>query len=82
MKANSSEVSDFPAQDAAVAFDCKNVGLELVASDYGRAIMSSGFVMGHYEDIVMRDATGHYYLLIADFSSQTMVGVGKYDMGR
>lgn len=82
VKANSSEVSDFPAQDAAVAFDCKNVGLELVASDYGRAIMSSGFVMGHYEDIVMRDATGHYYLLIADFSSQTMVGVGKYDMGR
>ncbi|WP_065219465.1 MULTISPECIES: PKD-like family lipoprotein [Butyricimonas] len=74
IKSNQTVVVGLPVQSSGIAFDCNNVGLELVMSDYG---------WNHYEYMVMKDEGEHYYLLVADFCSfmtQNMIGVGKYDM--
>ena len=74
VKSNRTEVSTLPDQAEGVAFDCNNVGMELVMSDYGR---------NNYEYILMKEGENHYYLLIADFCgfmTQSTIGVGKYDM--
>ncbi|WP_099291564.1 PKD-like family lipoprotein [Butyricimonas sp. Marseille-P3923] len=74
IKSNRTEVVALPIQSAGIAFDCNDVGLELVMSDYG---------WSHYEYVIMKDGQEHYYLLAADFCSimtQNMIGVGKYDM--
>ena len=74
VKSNQTQVVSLPVQSSEAAFDCNKVGMELVMSDYGR---------NNYEYVVMQDKSGHYYLLVADFCSfttQTSIGVGKYDM--
>ena len=68
-------MSDFSVQGKEAAFDCNQVGLELVASDFGR---------NNYEHILMKDASGHHYLLVADFCgifTQNAIGKAKYDLG-
>lgn len=67
-------VTGLPVQSTDIAFDCNDVGLELVMSDYGR---------NDCEYVLMKDARDHYYLLVADFctfATRNMIGVGKYDM--
>lgn len=75
LKNNGSALSDFSVQGKEAAFDCNQVGLELVASDFGR---------NNYEHILMKDASGHHYLLVADFCgifTQNAIGKAKYDLG-
>ena len=75
LKNNGSALSDFSVQGKEAAFDCNQVGLELVASDFGR---------NNYVHILMKDASGHHYLLVADFCgifTQNAIGKAKYDLG-
>lgn len=68
-------VAGFAEQDMSLcAFDVNNVGMEMIASDYGR---------NYTEFSLMKDASG-YALLASDFmntdQTSTGIGVGRYDL--
>ncbi|EHQ28140.1 PKD-like family lipoprotein [Mucilaginibacter paludis] len=61
------------SQTAAAAFDCNNVGMTFLMSDLG---------WNYWEDMVMKDAAGKYWMLTVDFKDGEIgtIGKGKYDM--